>query len=106
MLHIIKIDYQLEHLNKTNSLNVVQIPLIICHRNKGKMVRCQYISIRLNVHNRFKQRNALLKYETLKTEKIEKYLEYLKMKYAFNFNAFFIFSSQQSWYMSYEVSFN
>lgn len=53
------------------------------------MVRCQYISVGLNVHNRFKQGNALLKYKIHEYKKIEKYLKYLKIKYTFNFNDYF-----------------
>lgn len=56
---MLKIDYHLKHLNKPNSLNkiIVEIHFIIYHRNKDKMVRCQYILVVLNVHNRFKQGN-------------------------------------------------
>lgn len=55
------------------------------------MVRCQYISVGLNVHNGFKQGNELLKYKIPEYKKIENYSKYLKIKYTFNFNDYFSF---------------
>lgn len=75
--NMLKIDYHLKHLNSLNE-TIVQIHFIIYHRNKDKMVRCQYISMGLNVHNRFKQENSLLKYEIPEYEKNRKILEILK----------------------------